>query len=210
VTESIAVQAVGSVEADPRPRARLAPLPAAEWDDEDRKMFSGRLGVVDKYLTGRPDAPPMPNVLGVLVHHGRLASAWMAYNAVLLQESSLDPRLRELVVLRVAHRSRSRYEWLQHRRIGLQAGLTPEQLEAVAVGPDAPVWTDLERLLLTAADELLDHSVISDGSWAALERELDVRQLLEVPFIVGTYQCLAMVFNSVALEPDADMQDTED
>lgn len=190
--------------------ARLAPLPAAEWDDEARALFRGQLGIADKYLTGRPDAPPMPNVLGVLVRHGRLASAWMGYNAVLLQESSLAPSLRELVVLRVAHRSGSRYEWLQHCRIGAEAGLTAEQLDAVPEGPAAPVWTSLERLLLTAADELLDGTVINDETWAALEQVLDVRQLLEVPFIVGTYLCLAMVFNSVALEPDADMQDRED
>jgi 4-carboxymuconolactone decarboxylase len=49
--------------------------------------------------------------------------------------------------------------------------------------------------------------VIGDLTWAALEQVLDVRQLLEVPFVVGTYLCLAMVFNSVALEPDADMED---
>ena len=190
--------------------ARLAPLPAAEWDDEARALFRGRLGIADKYLTGRPDAPPMPNVLGVLVRHGRLASAWMGYNAVLLQESSLAPSLRELVVLRVAHRSGSHYEWLQHRRIGAEVGLTVEQLDAVTEGPAAPVWTSVERLLLTAADELLDGTVITDETWVALELVLDVRQLLEVPFIVGTYLCLAMVFNSVALEPDADMQDMED
>ena len=189
---------------------RLPPLPAAQWDDEARALFRGRLGVADKYLTGRADAPPMPNVLGVLVHHGRLASAWLAYNAVLLQEGSLAPRLRELVVLRVAHRSGCRYEWLQHRRIGANAGLTGEQLDAVTHGAAAAVWTPLERLLLTATDELLDGTVIHDDTWAALEQVLDTRQLLEVPFIVGTYLCLAMVMNSVALEPDADMQDRED
>ena len=189
---------------------RLPPLPAALWDDEARALFRGRLGPADKYLTGRPDAPPMPNVLGVLVHHRRLAGAWLAYNAALLQDGALAPWLRELVVLRVAHRSGSRYEWLQHRRIGAEAGLTPQQLEAVTHGPDSAVWTPLERLLLTATDELLDGTVIRDDTWTALEQVLDTRQLLEVPFIVGTYLCLAMVFNSVALELDADMQDPED
>ena len=38
-----------------------------------------------------------------------------------------------------------------------------------------------------------------------IQEELDDRQLLEVLFIVGSYLCLALVFNSVGLELDADM-----
>jgi 4-carboxymuconolactone decarboxylase len=184
---------------------RLAPVPADQWDEESRAMLRGHLRTAEKYLSGQPDAPPLPNVLGVLGHHLSLGSAWLHYNGVLLQDAALEPRLRELLVLRVAWKARSRYEWVQHARLGQQAGLTAAHVEAVTRGAADDLWTPLERLLLEATDQLLDRSRIDDATWAALEQHLDSRQLLEVPFVVGSYLCLALVFNSVDLELDADM-----
>ncbi|GAB2851618.1 hypothetical protein GCM10022221_58810 [Actinocorallia aurea] len=184
---------------------RLAPLPADRWDQQARDMLRGHVRLADRYLSGAPDAPPLPNVLGVLGHHLSLASAWLAFNAVLLEDPALDPRHRELMVLRVAWRTGSRYEWLQHVRIGRGLGVTDAQVAALSADEVGDGWPPLERLLLAATDELLDRCVIDDATWAGLAARLDVRQLLEVPFVVGAYHCLAMVFNSVALEPDPGM-----
>ena len=72
-------------------------------------------------------------------------------------------------------------------------------------GADADVWSPLEAELLAATDQLLDHYRIDDDTWARSAEHLDERQLVEVVFVVGTYTCLAMVFNSVGLELDADL-----
>jgi 4-carboxymuconolactone decarboxylase len=184
---------------------RLPPLPAEQWDDDARAMLRGHVKQADRYLSGDADAPPLPNVLGVLGNHLRLASSWLSYNGVLLDDPALDPRLREVLVLRVAWRSRSEYEWIQHVRIGRRLGLSDAHIEALTSPSPSEIWTPLERLLLEAADQLLDRRHINDDTWAALAAHLDARQLLEVPFVVGSYLCLAMVFNSVGLELDADM-----
>ena len=184
---------------------RLAPVPADQWDEESRAMLRGHVRTAEKFLSGEPDAPRLPNVLGIFGHQLSLGSAWLHYNGVLLQDVSLEPRLRELLILRVAWLSRSRYEWVQHARLGQQAGLTYAQVEAVTRGADDAVWTPLERHLLAATDQLLDVQRVDDATWSALREELDSGQLLEVLFIVGSYLCLSLVFNSVGLELDADM-----
>ncbi|WP_029432301.1 carboxymuconolactone decarboxylase family protein [Blastococcus sp. URHD0036] len=184
---------------------RLAPVPADQWDESSRAMLRGHLRTAEKYLSGEPDAPRLPNVLGILGHQLSLGSAWLHYNGVLLQDVSLEPRLRELLILRVAWQTHSRYEWVQHARIGQQVGLTYPQVEAVTRGSDDPVWTPVERLLLDATDQLLDVHRVEDATWSGLQGELDSGQLLEVLFIVGSYLCLALVFNSVGLELDAEM-----
>ncbi|WP_024805814.1 carboxymuconolactone decarboxylase family protein [Nocardia sp. BMG51109] len=188
------------------PAPRLAPLPPQQWDESARNMLRGKVKLADRYLSGAPDAPRMPNILGILGHHAELGGAWLAYNGVLLERSALDPRHRELLILRVARLSGSTYEWAQHARLGAGCGLTEEQIEAVAVGPGAPVWSPLERLLLTAVDELLDRQRVGDDTWAGLARHLDTRQLIEVLFVAGSYLCLALVFNSVDLELDPEME----
>ena len=181
---------------------RLAPLPVAQWDEHTREALRGHVRAADRYLSGEPEAPPMPNVLGVLAHHGELAAAWLGYNGMLLDRPALDPRHRELVILRVAWRCRSDYEWDQHVRAATQLGVSAAQIEAVRGDPAASTWSPLERSLLAATDQLLIRHRVEDSTWSALARELDTRQLLELLFVAGSYLCLALVFNSVDLQPD--------
>ncbi|WP_216917075.1 carboxymuconolactone decarboxylase family protein [Nocardia noduli] len=181
---------------------RLAPLPLEKWDDTTRAMLRGHVRAADRYLSGDPDAPPVPNILGVLAHHTELASAWLAFNGLLLEHPSLDPLERELVVLRVAWCSGSDYEWRQHARMAAGLGFTEEQVAAVRRGPDAPGWTPVQRLLLTMTDELMERHRVTDRTWTELALHFDERQLIELLFVTGAYLCLAMVFNSVDLQPD--------
>ncbi|MQY29236.1 carboxymuconolactone decarboxylase family protein [Nocardia aurantia] len=184
---------------------RLAPLPPEQWDEDARALLRGRVGLADRYLSGAPDAPRMPNVLGVLGHHPELAAAWLSYNGVLLQEPALDPLLRELVILRVAARTGSDYEWHQHVRIGTRLGLSAAQIDAIGAPAGGPALSPVEVLLLVATDELLDGHRLGDRTWAELSGHFDARQLLELLFVAGSYLCLALVFNSVALQPDPDI-----
>ena len=187
--------------------SRLAPVPREGWDDEVRGAIAAGFGsaAAERLCSDDPEVR-MPNVLATLVHHPALAGPWLAYNNVLLRTPSLDPRLRELMVLRVAWRSRSRYEWVQHVRIALGVGVSAEEIDAIAGVADAVEWSPLQADLLAATDQLIDRYRIDDATWARLAGQLDERQLVEVVFVVGTYTCLAMAFNSfgIALDPDLD------
>jgi 4-carboxymuconolactone decarboxylase len=121
----------------------------------------------------------------------------------------IDPRLRELMVLRVAWRTRSRYEWVQHVRLAKQLGVTTEQIETIAGLCAGDPWTPLEADVLAATDQLLDRYVVDDGTWARLAARLDQRQLVELVFVVGSYACLAMAFNSFGIELDPELQDVD-
>jgi alkylhydroperoxidase family enzyme len=161
----------------------------------------------ERLLATGPDAPRVPNVLGTLMRHPALAGPFLTYNAVLLKTPAVEPRLRELMVLRVAWRTRSAYEWSQHVRIARSCGITAEEIDAIA-GGGADVWSPLDADVLAATDQLLDHYRIDDDTWLRLAERLDERQLMEVAFIVGTYTCLAMAFNSFGLEVDPELRET--
>jgi alkylhydroperoxidase family enzyme len=186
---------------------RLAPLPPDEWSDEAVAALKAAFGeaAADRFLSG-PDAPPVPNVLTTLLRHPALTGPFLVYNAVLLTAPTLEPRWRELMVLRVAWRTRSEYEWVQHVRIARACGITDDEIEAVAAGATAAGWAPLERDLLAATDELLDRYRIGDDTWARLAAQLDERQLVELTFVVGTYTGLAMAFNSFGIELDPELR----
>jgi 4-carboxymuconolactone decarboxylase len=191
------------------PAPRLAPIPPAEWSEEARAALTIAYpaSVTDRLLSTEPGSMPMPNALATMMHHPALAGPFLVYNNVLLQTPALEPRARELVVLRVAWRTRSRYEWVQHLRLAPRVGITPEEINAVTVGAGGEGWTPLEADLLAATDELIDGYRVEDDTWARLAQLLDERQLVELVFVVGTYTALAMVFKSLGLELDPDLQE---
>jgi alkylhydroperoxidase family enzyme len=182
------------------PVTRLQPLPFEQWSDDARAQLPSYLRRPELF-TG-PDALPMPTVLGLLAHHLPIGDSWLEFNRVLADETALDERLRELLVLRVAWRARATYEWYQHVRIAHHAGITTEQLHAIPDGADADVWTPLERALLRAVDQMVDAQGIDAETWAELGRHLDDAALLEVLFVTGAYLCFAIVLNSIDLPAD--------
>ena len=186
---------------------RIAPRPPEEWDDDAVTALRDAFGVAaaDRLLADDPDTPTMPNVLATLLRHPALTGPFLSYNNVLLRTPTLEPRWRELVVLRVAWRTRSEYEWAQHVRMATRFAITADEVDAIAQGAEADRWSTLESDLLRATDELLDESRIHDDTWARLAATLDERQLIELTFVVGTYTCLAMVFNSIGLRLDDEL-----
>lgn len=181
---------------------RLSPKAFADWDEDTRATLLAHLRRPELYLSGSPDAPPMPVVLELFAQHVELSRAWLPFTDMLAGEHArLPAEVRELLILRVAVRTRSGYEWRQHRRMGLDAGLTEAQVTAVWQGPPAELWTARERTLLAATDEFIDQFAISEPTWNDLANAFDPAEILELLFLVGGYLCLAAVFNSVGLEP---------
>jgi alkylhydroperoxidase family enzyme len=153
-----------------------------------------------------PSRPKGLNALGVLAHHPELTTAYHHFNGHILFGTTLTPRQRELLVLRVAHLRDAEYEWAQHAVLAGDAGISEVELQRIRDGGSADGWGPSERALLTAADELVDDARLSEATWATLAAELDVQQLMDVVFTVGAYDLLAMVFRSFDVELDEDLR----
>jgi alkylhydroperoxidase family enzyme len=150
-------------------------------------------------------SPKGLNAMGVLAQHPELTEAYNQLIRHALYFSTISPRQRELLVLRVAHLRGSRYEWAQHVYQAGVAGIGPDEVARVRTGPDADGWDPLERALLSAADELVASARIGDDTYAALAEALDVRQLMDVVFTVGVYEVFAMAMRTFDVELDDDL-----
>ncbi len=116
--------------------------------------------------------------------------------------TTLTERQRELLALRTSALCLSDYEWAQHFSMGRDAGLTDEEISRIAFGPDAPFWSDSDRAVLRANDELFHDGIISHDTWDALSVDLDHQQILDLIFTVGSYETLARMMRSVELPLD--------
>lgn len=153
----------------------------------------------------RDDRPKGRNLLGLFAHHPELTRAYNTFNGHLLFATTLTPRQRELLVLRVGVLRDAEYEWLQHKVIATDLGMTVEEIDRVTEGPDADGWAPLEAALLRAVDELVADARIGEETWAALAVELDAQQLLDLVFTVGAYDVLAMAMRTFGVEVDDDL-----
>jgi alkylhydroperoxidase family enzyme len=164
--------------------ARIVPLPRAEWDADQRRLLEG--------------APPL-TLFAILLRHPGLLRSWLPFAKTIQSAGLLPDRDRELLVLRTAWNCRSDYEWGHHARLAAKAGLRPDEVARVARGPEAPGWAPFERALLRAADQLHARATIDQETWDALSARYGVRELIEVPAVVGQYHAVAFAANALAV-----------
>jgi alkylhydroperoxidase family enzyme len=175
---------------------RVPPLPEAEWTDETRALLQP---------TAMGGVPPR-NIFTTLVRHPLLFRRWMPFGAYVLFESTLPPRERELVILRVGRLCRSDYEVAQHAPIALACGVSDAEVARTAVGPGDgafDAWSGPDQALLRAAGELHADQEIGDATWAALRANWSEAQAIDLIFLVGQYTMVAMALKSLRVQVEA-------
>jgi len=172
---------------------RIAPLQDNDLTDDQREALA------PMSAGGRP----LLNIFRTLARAPKALTRfneWGAY--VLSRRNSLPPREREIVILRVGFLCKSGYEFTQHTRIGLNEGLSADEIARIKTGADAG-WSGADAALIRAADDLVGDHFVSDATWAQLKAHFDEKQCMDVVFTAGQYTQVSMFLNSfgVQLEP---------
>ena len=146
------------------------------------------------------------NVYRTLANHPELMLAWLALGGHLLRASTLDPRVRELAILRSTALSGGTYPHTQHRRIGREAGLSAADLERLIEhtlddDPSAH-WTGVDLAILTAVDRLHGLGVLDDHAWHPIRSALSVEQVLDLLATVAFYRMASWLLNACGTPPD--------
>ena len=187
--------------------SRLEPRPTDQWDDDTRRVLGGTLERVQALEgDGHQGGSGPLNILRTLAHHGGLLEPFLGFASALALRGVLSRRVSELLALRAAWNCRSPFEWAHHVVYARAAGLV--DAEIVAIGSDAAThdWSEEDRLLLQAADELHRDTDFSDATWQALRQRFDDAQLVEIPFVVGNYTMLSMVANSLGVPVESGLE----
>jgi 4-carboxymuconolactone decarboxylase len=147
-------------------------------------------------------APPgrePARTMAVLARPPDLLSPFLGWAAALALNAVLPHRDHELLALRFASNCRSEFEWVEHVEYARAAALTDDEIAMVSEAIGDGVWSDAERALLSAADELHRDSDVSDGTWAVLAEHYDPPALVEFLFVVGQYTMLSLVANAAGI-----------
>ncbi len=176
---------------------RVQPLSFSEWDAELQRIWKKGIENPDNSA-----ARPVLNIFRTLANHPKLLSRWRVFGNHVLSKSSLPPRDREIIILRIGWLCGSEYEWGQHVKIGKGSGLTNEEILRITEGPDAEGWDKFDSILLRAVDELFYNSIISDATWNAIAEKYNTHQLMDVVFTVGQYNLVSWALNTLGVQRD--------
>ncbi len=117
--------------------------------------------------------------------------------------AKLDPVLRELGQTRAGWLIGSQFVYSQHCKSLRGLGVSEERIAAVAVGAGAPVWNDVERLVLGYADCLITGlGRVPDAIFDGLRSHLPDDQLLELTYITTLYAQHAVMSKALRTEFD--------
>jgi len=144
--------------------------------------------------------PPL-NIFRMLPHAETLVRGFGQLGTAILGRAMLDPRLRELAILRVAARSPAAYEWQQHVPIARATGATDAEIAAIEQDvPEAPSFGARERALLRFADELLAGPRASDAALGAMRAQFSDREVCEAILTVGYYMMVARFLETTGVD----------
>ena len=168
--------------------ARLAPLDPPYGPE--LQAFFGRIMP--------PGIPPLV-LFTTLARDARLFERFRGGS--LLDKGHLTLRQREIVIGRVTAQCSCEYEWGVHVAFFAErAGLDGVMQRSMVFGSgEDPCWTDAERAIIRACDQLHATADLSDAAWQDLRQHVSEMAAVEIIMLAGFYRTVSYLTNGLRL-----------
>lgn len=124
--------------------------------------------------------------------------------ALLQPGRALEPRYRELAILRTGIVGDSKFEYSQHLKVARMIGIAEEKLRAIKGWTTSDKFEPAERAVMATADEMVGRNLVEDETFAELKKHFNDEQIMELIFVIATWRMHGMVVRALHLEYDND------
>jgi alkylhydroperoxidase family enzyme len=139
------------------------------------------------------------NIFRALSHSPEALRRFMKFGSYFLDEGKLDPKLRELAILRAGYLCRAPYEVSQHVSFGRRVGLSDSQIRGVAE-PNHALFAPKEMAVLAFAGELTSGARVSDAAYSAVAEFLNDEEIVELILVIGYYNMVSRAQRAVDID----------
>jgi alkylhydroperoxidase family enzyme len=170
-------------------QARVPYLDPADLDAADQDLLRRPINLF-RALAHDPDG----------LREFQRVGEWIRYRG------QLDPRLRELAILRVGYLTRCAYEFSHHVRIGQDFGLTAGDIDLARrpAGPPAP--DEGAAAVIAATTEITQDLGLTDETWQRLAGLMGTARAVELVLVVAHYCAVVRVLNSLKVDVEPEYQ----
>jgi uncharacterized peroxidase-related enzyme len=140
------------------------------------------------------------NIFKVMAHCPDVGRDFLKLGNSLLMKGRLDPKLRELAILRVGHLAQAHYEWTQHVAVARRVGVPAAQIEALPRWRASAQFNDQERAVLQYTDEVAEQIRVSEATFKEVKAFLTEEQIVELTTAIGYYGMVSRILEALQIE----------
>ena len=159
---------------------------------EESTELVERLGIAKEKAVG--------SIYRVLLRQPRFGKLINQMVEMLLAESTLDPRLRELVIMRIGWLKNGVYEWSHHWNFAKQDGVEEGDLLAMRDWEAHDHWSPAERAIFRATDETVATGTISQAAWDDCVTHFPTDpELIDLVGTIGVWNMISEILTTLAV-----------
>jgi alkylhydroperoxidase family enzyme len=155
--------------------------------------------MIERFRAGRRGK--LINIYRMLLNAPPLAESWFNHSNTVRWKTTLPGRLREIVIVRMGHLTKSQYVLRQHvPSLAVADGLSIEECDALSDWRASKFFTASERAALAYADTMTREIAVPDVVFAEIDRHFNAREIVELTVLIGTYNMNARVLQALQLD----------
>jgi alkylhydroperoxidase family enzyme len=139
----------------------------------------------------------VPNVVKALSNSPGLASKVFPLANYFMNQSKLDPRVRELAVLMLMTRCNCEYGFVRHIEIAKKCGLSQEQIDNVGNYQSSSLFTADDKVILRYAEELTTNARVDDDLYARAEKLVGKDHIVDLTGAIAFWNMMARNLNAL-------------
>lgn len=141
------------------------------------------------------------NLYRMLLHSPPVAEGWLAFLTAIRQQCSFSPKLREIVIMRIAVLNKADYEFDTHAPIALKEGVTQEQIDALREN-NFDLFSNVEKAALRYSDSMTQDIDVPQNVFDAINAHLSDQQMVELTATIAAYNLVSRFLEAIKVDHD--------
>jgi 4-carboxymuconolactone decarboxylase len=157
------------------------------------KLTPEQKAMADHLLAGERGG--MNGPFNVTLRSPEVGDAAQKLGALVRFHSSLPKKLNEMAIIMTGRFWNAQYEWYAHKKLALEAGLSPAIVDAIAAGKRPTGMQPDETAIYNFVNELLQKKEVSDASFAAVTKLYGEKGAVDLTSVMGYYCFVSLILD---------------
>ncbi len=142
------------------------------------------------------DGGQLVGPFNAFLYRQAISNGYLKFTDAETANTSLDARVREVVILSVGAAWNSRYELYAHSAVAKSTGLSEAAVRALVAGESSDDLTAAERLAYRVTRELTVHHRLDTELFEEAQAAFGTTGLIDITFLIGRYVTICALLNA--------------